>query len=229
MKRKLIKYSIEEPCHADWDQMKPEAKGRFCESCSKIVVDFSSMSDFSIVNYLEGKKNGSVCGRFRPSQMDQVYSLPRPHQQFHFDLKAVALGLALSTFSAIHLNAQVAPPIQNMDTLQVKNEPLDGMVSYREFYDHSDERFTSGAVSVDGKGYGFTTIQLMDMNGNELFKTSPEKDGKFKILLDWSKNPSYLLISGSGLVTRGFFFKDQKSIKDQKIILFYTRNDSREY
>jgi hypothetical protein len=121
MKRKLIKYSIEEPCHEDWNQMKPEVKGRFCESCSKTVVDFSSMSDFSIVSYLEEKKNESVCGRFRPSQMDRPYLLPKPHQAFQFDLKAVALGLALTTFSAIHLNAQVTP----IDTSQViYQEPI---------------------------------------------------------------------------------------------------------
>jgi hypothetical protein len=53
MKPKKISYKIEEPCHADWGRMQPEAQGRFCSSCSKTVVDFSSMSDFSIVNYLE--------------------------------------------------------------------------------------------------------------------------------------------------------------------------------
>lgn len=129
MKAKKIKYSIEEPCHEDWNQMKPEAKGRFCESCSKTVVDFSSMSDFSIVNYLEGKKNESVCGRFTPNQMDKTYFLPKRHHSFSFDLKAVALGLALSTFSAVHLNAQVTPPIEHIDTLKVNQmvnqmEPL---------------------------------------------------------------------------------------------------------
>ena len=97
MKAKTIRYSIEEPCHEDWGKMKPEAKGRFCESCSKTVIDFSSMSDFSIVNYLERKKNESVCGRFRPDQMNKFYALPKPNHSFSFDLKAVALGLAMNS------------------------------------------------------------------------------------------------------------------------------------
>ena len=220
MKRKHIKYSIEEPCHEDWDQMKPEAKGRFCSSCSKTVVDFSSMSDFSIVNYLEGKKNESVCGRFRPRQMDKTYSLPKPHPAFQFDLKAVALGLALSTFSAIHLDAQVTP----IDTSQViHQEPLDGMVSAIEYYDHSDERFTSGTILVNGKGYGFVTIQLMDISGNEISKMSPDKDGRFTIPVDWSKSkePFSLLISGSGLISHILHFHEEESIKDLKITLYY--------
>ncbi len=220
MKAKTIKYSIEEPCHEDWNQMKPEAKGRFCESCSKTVVDFSSMSDFSIVSYLEGKKKESVCGRFRPDQMDRGYVLTRPHHSFSFDLKAVALGLALTTFSAIHVNAQVTP----IDTTQViiYQEPLDGLVSAIEYYDHSDEKFTSGTILVDGKGYGAVTIQLLDAEGNELLKMISEKDGKFKIPLDWSKSkdPFSLMISAPGLISSTLFLSEKESINDLKITLY---------
>lgn len=219
MKRKLIKYSIEEPCHEDWNQMKPEAKGRFCESCSKTVVDFSSMSDFSIVNYLKGKKNESVCGRFRPDQMEKTYSFPKPHHPFSFDLKAVALGLALTTFSAIHADAQVTP----IDTTQViYQEPLDGMVSAIEYYDHSDEKFTSGIILIDGKGYDLVNIQLMDVSGSVISTTSPDKDGKFKIPLDWSKSndPVSLVINGQGLISHTLYFDQKESIKDMKIALY---------
>ncbi len=219
MKKKLIKYSIEEPCHEDWSQMKPEAKGRFCGSCSKTVVDFSSMSDFAIVNYLEGKKNESVCGRFRPDQMDKFYTLPKPDHSFSFDLKAVALGLALSTFSAVHADAQV-PPI---DTSQViYQEPLDGMVSSIEYFDHSDEKFVSGTILVNGKGYGMVTIELIDVAGKVLLRTNSDKDGRFKIPVDWSKSkdPYSLLISGPGLISHSLFFHEKESVKDMKITLY---------
>ncbi|MDF3027612.1 MAG: hypothetical protein K0S23_1919 [Fluviicola sp.] len=219
MKAKTVKYSIEEPCHEDWNQMKPEAKGRFCSSCSKTVVDFSSMSDFSIVSYLEGKKKESVCGRFRPDQMDKFYTLPKRNHSFSFDLKAVALGLALSTFSAIHVDAQVAP----IDTSQViQQEPLDGMVSMIEYYDHSDEKFVSGTILVNGKGYGMVTIELIDVAGKVLLRTSPDKEGGFKVPVDWSKSedPHSLLISGPGLISHSLFFHEKESIKDMKITLY---------
>lgn len=218
MKAKTIKYTIEEPCHEDWNQMKPEAKGRFCESCSKTVVDFSSMSDFSIVSYLEGKKHESVCGRFRPDQMEKSYSLSIPHRSYSFDLKAVALGLALTTFSAIHVDAQVAP----IDTTQaIYQEPVDGMVSMIEYYDHSDEKFVSGTISVDGKAYGLVNIQLMDEAGNEILKTFAEdQNGKFKIPLDWSKKPASLFVSGPGLISSTIVLSDKKSIQNLKITLY---------
>lgn len=219
MKAKAITYTIEEPCHEDWNQMKPEAKGRFCEACSKTVVDFSSMSDFSIVTYLEGKKHESVCGRFRPDQMDRPYLLPKPHQAFSFDLKAVALGLALTTFSAIHSDAQVTP----IDTTQViYQEPLDGLVRAIEYYDHSDEKFASGIVLIDGRINNnlLTTIQLRDASGNEILKMTPEKDGKFKIPLDWSKNPASLFVSGPGLISSTVIFGEKESIQDLKMNLY---------
>ncbi len=217
MKTKTIKYTIEEPCHEDWNQMKPEAKGRFCEACSKTVVDFSSMSDFSIVTYLEEKKHESVCGRFRPDQMERSYVLPRPHQAFSFDLKAVALGLALTTFSAIHVEAQVTP----IDTTQIiYQEPLDGLVSAIEYYDHSDEKFATGTILVDGKGYGLVNIQLMDESGNEILKTIPEKDGKFKVPLDWNKKPISLFVSGPGLISSTVVLSDKESIHNLKITLY---------
>lgn len=217
MKAKIVTYSIEEPCHEDWGKMKPEAKGRFCEVCSKTVVDFSSMSDFSIVNYLENKQDKSVCGRFRPEQMEKSYVVAKPHPSFSFDLKAVALGLALSTFSAVHTQAQVTP----IDTTQAfYQEPLDGLVTVIEYYDHSDESFTSGRILVDGKGFDRVTIQLLDDDEQEITAVTPYKDGKFKIPLNWIKHPASLRITGEGLTTSDFYFRTQKSIKDVKITLF---------
>lgn len=197
--------------------MKPEAKGRFCESCSKTVVDFSSMSDFSIVSYLEGKKDESVCGRFRPDQMDKTYLLAKPQNSYSFDLKAVALGLALSTFSAFHTDAQVTP----IDTSQViYQEPLDGLVSMIEYYDHSDEKFVSGSMIVPGNRFELIIVQLMDEESKEISKIVLDKNGKFKIPLDWSKNPASILVSGPGFVSAARYFNSEESITDLKITLF---------
>ena len=216
MKAKTVKYTIEEPCHEDWGKMKPEAKGRFCEACSKTVVDFSSMSDFSIVSYLEGKKNESVCGRFRPEQMEKSYQLTTPHHAFSFDLKAVALGLALTTFSAIHTYAQVTP----VDTTQViYQEPLDGLVTAVRYYDHSDERFTGGVIKVDGRVRGAVKVQLLDAEGNKISETLSDEKGVFKIPLDWKTKPFSIYFSGPGVISSERRLSEYESIKHFEIDL----------
>lgn len=64
-----MKISIPKPCNENWNEMTPEQQGAFCKVCSKVVVDFSSMSDEEVINYLEKKKEEKTCGRFRASQL----------------------------------------------------------------------------------------------------------------------------------------------------------------
>ena len=44
---------IPEPCHENWDAMTPQDKGRHCQSCNKIVVDFSVMTDRQVLDYFK--------------------------------------------------------------------------------------------------------------------------------------------------------------------------------
>lgn len=69
---KLI--SIPEPCHENWNDMSITDKGRFCSSCSKVVVDFTNRSKASILQeYLNSDPNGEkLCGVFKNSQLDEI-------------------------------------------------------------------------------------------------------------------------------------------------------------
>lgn len=35
--------SIPIPCFEDWDKMTSKANGKYCNSCNKLVVDFTTM------------------------------------------------------------------------------------------------------------------------------------------------------------------------------------------
>lgn len=89
MKTNTIQYSIPELCEKSWDEMTPESNGRFCGSCQHPVIDFTRMSDFSIVTYLENHRTEKVCGRFTQPQLDRVYRLNQPLSTPVFDLRAV--------------------------------------------------------------------------------------------------------------------------------------------
>lgn len=66
--------SIPEPCHENWNDMTITEKGRFCSSCSKVVIDFTNRSKASILQeYLNADPNGAkLCGVFKNSQLAEI-------------------------------------------------------------------------------------------------------------------------------------------------------------
>lgn len=75
--RKQIQLNIPNPCHENWEQMKPVEKGRFCDSCKKQVVDFTNMRDEQLVAFFRKRASGSVCGRFKHDQLDRGIEFPK--------------------------------------------------------------------------------------------------------------------------------------------------------
>lgn len=74
---KKIQLSIPTPCHENWENMTPVEKGRYCSSCQKQVVDFSSMSDREIAAFFKKPSAGATCGRFLNDQLNRDIVIPR--------------------------------------------------------------------------------------------------------------------------------------------------------
>ncbi|HZY40182.1 MAG TPA: carboxypeptidase-like regulatory domain-containing protein [Mucilaginibacter sp.] len=86
--------SIPTPCHQSWQQMETRGNGRHCAHCSKIVVDFSKMTNDEILAYLSGTSN--VCGRFSQIQLmginDQL-SVREPTKTYRWKRWLIAASL----------------------------------------------------------------------------------------------------------------------------------------
>ena len=70
-----IQISILKPCGENWQNMTLAEKGKFCASCQKKVIDFTSSSDREIVKYYN--QNSKVCGRFTTEQLNRNLILPK--------------------------------------------------------------------------------------------------------------------------------------------------------
>jgi hypothetical protein len=99
------KTTIPKPCHESWDKMTPNENGRFCLSCSKIVVDFTSMLPEEIQHYFIQNQNEKICGKFKKSQLDAItiqipdrilYSQTHYHKMF---LLALFIAMGTTLFS----------------------------------------------------------------------------------------------------------------------------------
>ncbi|AEA42898.1 hypothetical protein [Fluviicola taffensis] len=219
MKSKSIRYSIQNPCDESWNDMKPEVTGRFCGSCEKTVVDFTSMSDFLIIHYMEKHKEEKVCGRFTKPQLNRVYQLKQPVFTPTFDLRAVVLGLALTTFSAVHSFGQTEPqePVKVDTTFQV--EPvIVGKIAVHHF-NHEKESKVSGTIWASRKDFNQIFVQLKDVNGAVLKTIHPDSKGNFSIDLNWKLNPASLNVSGPNYENQELYFSSVRSLSGIQINL----------
>ena len=57
-----------DPCPARWEDMTPCAGGRFCSSCAKPVMDFTTWDRENVLRY--HKEHPGTCGNHLPEQLD---------------------------------------------------------------------------------------------------------------------------------------------------------------
>jgi len=69
---KTHKITIPKPCHENWNKMTPNENGRFCLSCAKTVVDFTSMLPNEVQHYFIQNENIKICGRFKNTQLESI-------------------------------------------------------------------------------------------------------------------------------------------------------------
>lgn len=160
--------TIPTPCHENWDQMTPKEQGRFCAVCSKVVTDFTQMSNEEILNIL-GTIRQTSCGRMND---EQLYHF-RPQITLSKKTKLFLYALAIAFFSQAPLNA-ISQSYQ--DSIQIAPHQLGTII---------------GKVTDDkGKPLDYATIKAIqngvtvggaktDHNGN--FKITPLKSGNYLI------------------------------------------------
>jgi len=71
-----MKLNLQFPCQEDLNKMPDTDKGKFCNQCSKEVIDFTSMSKEEVIEVLSKKRS---CGIFRNDQLDKLHAEPLVH------------------------------------------------------------------------------------------------------------------------------------------------------
>jgi hypothetical protein len=96
MKNKF-QIAIPKPCHANWEMMTKNQKGKFCASCQKNVIDFTKASDSEIL--LTYNQNEKLCGRFSNFQINRKLITPK-------DRKSIWLIVAASIMTFLSIGNQ---------------------------------------------------------------------------------------------------------------------------
>ena len=127
--------AINKPCPESWEKMNPEEKGRFCDQCCKVVVDFTKMSNNAIAKYLQQNAEQKTCGRFR---VEQVASLPAKRIRFNFNIKRFAAAILLAFGSFLFTSCEPKPRHHEVmgdvayvpDTTIKNQQPVDTTVKH---------------------------------------------------------------------------------------------------
>jgi hypothetical protein len=159
--------SIPEPCSENWDAMPISGKGRSCDSCEKVVYDYSKMSDNEILYLL--KTESTSCGNFRLDQLDR--KLMRDKSVFPtFNLQVIALGLGV-LIAAPGYAAQSTSGLEHLDLIEVvqRDQVLpqldvtsvdDSLVTFKLVHGYSQEPIANARVEfIDVRGNIFETVR----------------------------------------------------------------------
>lgn len=175
MKTENSNIIVTSPCNKDWSKMPMTENGRYCNSCSKTVIDFSSWEIEDIKNYLINT-NTNVCGHFKSLQVE----VKRPrHHQFLLDIysktenriktsyiKSFTLSFIMLCLFLVGCNnertnngrtmgALESPNFhENLDSLEREkpkdNERITGSVPSPPFYEYSDSsKIKEEAIHVE--------------------------------------------------------------------------------
>jgi hypothetical protein len=93
----MIEVHIPDPCPRQRHEMSSLSEGLFCGDCSKVIVDFTQMTNDEIRLYLKQERAGQHhCGIFRQSQLSGIRGFPMTIIRFAAALLLI-FGSALFT------------------------------------------------------------------------------------------------------------------------------------
>lgn len=200
-----IKVTIPEPCHEDWDKMLPEEKGKFCLSCQKTVVDFSTMTDQEIFNYFK-ENNGKTCGRFSENQLNKRININKG--SFIGRWKYFWQILLPAVFTVYKSNAQtitageVKVTTCQKDTSGKPYPKLVGKIAVSHQKQTFVKVFSMKGKVVDEHGKGIRNVTVNLKGTTPEAKVTTDSHGNFKLLASNVSLPLSINFSCDGFYSK---------------------------
>ncbi|MBC3846045.1 energy transducer TonB [Winogradskyella echinorum] len=157
--------SIPAPCHEEWSKMTPNEKGRFCQSCSKTVVDFTKMNVNEIQDYIQLNKDKRICGHIKQSQLNSINlkvpeSIFNQHLNFHrLFLLALLLTMGMTLLSCEDEKGKTKK-IESVEIIKSHKKSIDSIFKCEGIKEtHQDSINKKGVKASKGK---ITEQQILD-------------------------------------------------------------------
>lgn len=175
----MSNFFIPKPCHENWNTMTPQEKGRLCDVCTKVVVDFTKKTPVE-VDKIMSEAEGSVCGNFNVNQLNQEAQqkvFRKPSNLFNRNFKY----FAMSVFGFFALNKKAEAQLKGKVAIRGDVAPID-------YHDTNSETTTlKGTINKnDGKPAGGASIKIMS-GGVEIAQTKAMANGTYSVKIEPGK------------------------------------------
>lgn len=122
---------IKNPCSENWETMKIGLNSRFCDSCQKNVIDFTTKSREEILEYLLTRQNERVCGRIYRSQLDfsntdflvTIQALAEKYKNTNLSFYLLTIGTMI--LASCNTNATDQQQLPKTNTEIVQSDTID--------------------------------------------------------------------------------------------------------
>jgi len=158
--------------------MTPEAKGRYCRSCEKVVVDFTKFTAQDI--FLHLKKHPKTCGHFSKNQLEQVNK--------HIETNRFSLPKFTGIFTIAAILGINAPTVASTHQPKIEYQKDSTWKSLLPKTPINDSITITGTV-VDENDLAIPSV-VVQLKGTEQWTTT-DFDGNFKLIISKIKLKTY--------------------------------------
>ncbi|TND10463.1 MAG: hypothetical protein FD123_105 [Bacteroidetes bacterium] len=186
-----IRLSIPTPCHERWGEMTPVTDiSSHCQSCNKVLVDFSQMSDTEVALWFSQSK-GKVCGRFAKHQLNRSLALPsdkpvRANRKFWLNALWLIPMAWFSKPAAAQEVIKSKPPVSvntGQKTVETQQEVKTIAVIKGQVKDGQTQKAVAGAKVYIRRGDKIIAEVKTDKNGNFSWTAPKNFDGE-KVIVE---------------------------------------------
>ncbi|NLR91401.1 carboxypeptidase-like regulatory domain-containing protein [Flammeovirga agarivorans] len=175
MKTKFLK--IDTPCKENWDNMSLNEKGRFCEICSKTLIDFTQKNGSQIIKEINNNEN--LCVRLTSEQERIPFVEIKKNNENKLPYSNVAVGLMIVTSLSFNQTSEATNVPLQADLEQTSNNDLCTDKSINTSTLKRSTLFSGQITSENGEVVENAKITFITIN--QIFSTYTLKDGTFSI------------------------------------------------
>ena len=230
MKSKFLK--LNKACSEQWDTMKPNEKGSFCDVCAKNVIDFTQLSQLEISEKVK-KAKGEICARLTKQQLAMPLIDLEVQKKYRLPYSNIAASVLLASTMAVSTTSCAQNEKAPTEMVQATNLSSKSSIKRNQSKPKTtspDDFITfKGKVHTQEGGKPIKNAKIIFVTVQKTLSTYSLEDGSFslEIPVELIDNDNVIRVSYEEVKTE--FENANQSIYDSKDYVLSKKEMSSEY